>query len=118
MVVACHCLDCQRVTGSAFLFGAFYPAEAVTVSGSPKEYTRPGGSGATVHSYFCGNCGSTIYWKNDARPGIIGIAVGTMADPKFPAPAHSIFEQSKHDWVQIGGAVEHHQQRISPKTSS
>jgi len=118
MVVACHCLDCQRLTGSAFLFAAFYPAEAVTISGSPKEFTRSGGSGATVRAYFCSNCGSTIYWKNDARPGVIGIAVGTMADPKFAAPTHSIFERSKHDWVQIGADVEHHQQRISPKTPS
>ena len=117
-VLACHCLDCQRVTGSPFLLAAFYPAEAVTVSGSPKEFTRSGGSGATVHQYFCSNCGSTIYWKNDARPGVIGVAVGTMADPKFPAPTISIFEQSKHDWVQIGSAVEHYQQRISPKSSS
>ena len=56
-VLACHCLDCQRVTGSPFLLAAFYPAEAVTVSGSPKEFTRSGGSGATVHQYFCSNCG-------------------------------------------------------------
>jgi hypothetical protein len=38
MVVACHCIDCQRRTGAPFGVGAFYPADAVTISGAPKEY--------------------------------------------------------------------------------
>jgi hypothetical protein len=50
---------------------------------------------------------------------MIGVAVGTMADPKHPAPVRSVFEQSKHDWVEINGPdVLHFQQGSLPKTSS
>lgn len=108
MVAACHCIDCQRRTGAPFGVGAFYRAEAVTISGSAKEFARLGASGGTVRSYFCPDCGSTVYWKADAMPGHVGVAVGAIADPKFPAPVKSVFEQSKHHWVEINGAgVEH-----------
>ena len=118
LVVACHCLDCQRRTGAPFGVGAFYPIDAVAISGIPKEYTRDAASGRKVHSYFCPNCGSTIYWKADNLPSLIGVAVGALADPKYPAPARSVFEQSKHNWVQIDGAVEHFQQSSVAKNSN
>src|ERR1700682_3581852 len=76
----------------------FYPAEVVTISGAPKEFTRAAASGGKVHTYFCPNCGSTVYWKADNLPALIGVAVGAVAEPKYPAPARSVFEQSKHSW--------------------
>jgi hypothetical protein len=113
LVVACHCLDCQRRTGAPFGVGAFYPVDDVVISGTPKQYTRDAAGGGKVHSHFCPNCGSTVYWRADKLPSLIGVAVGALADPKYPAPIRSVFEQSKHDWVQIGGAVEHFQQSSS-----
>ena len=92
LVVACHCLDCQRRTGAPFGVGAFYPVDAVAISGTPKEFTREAASGGKVHSYFCSNCGSTIYWKANNLPSLIGVAVGALADPKYPAPVRSVFE--------------------------
>jgi hypothetical protein len=99
--------------------GAFYPVEAVTISGAPKEYVRAAASGGKVRFYFCSDCGSTVCWKADNLPGTIGVAVGAIADPEFPAPVRSVFEQSKHIWVEIGGtAVEHFQQGSARKSSS
>jgi len=108
LVVACHCVDCQRRTGAPFSVGAFYAAEAVTISGTAKEFTRVADSGGKVRSYFCPDCGSTVYWTADHLPAFVGVAVGAMTDPKFPAPVRSVFEQSKHDWVDMNLAgVEH-----------
>ena len=101
LVAACHCIACQRRTGAPFSVGAFYPAEAVTVSGTAKQFTRAGASGGKVHGHFCPDCGSTVYWKADILQALIGVAVGAMADPSYPPPARSIFEQSKHAWVEI-----------------
>jgi hypothetical protein len=114
LVVACHCVDCQRRTGAPFGVGAFYPLDAVAISGAAKEFVRDAASGAKVRSYFCPDCGSTVYWQADRLPSMIGVAVGALADPKYPAPARSVFEQSKHDWVQIDGA-EHFQQSSAAK---
>jgi len=117
LVVACHCLDCQRRTGAPFGVGAFYPAEAVTISGTAKEFTRAAASGGKVHNYFCPDCGSTVYWKADNLPAMIGIAVGALADLEYPGPVRSVFEQSKHGWVHIDGAVQHFEQSSAPKSS-
>lgn len=110
LVVACHCLDCQRRTGAPFSVGAFYPVDTVAISGPAKEFTRDAASGGKVHTYFCPNCGSTVYWQADVLPSMIGVAVGALADPEYPAPTRSVFEQSKHYWIEIEGAVEHFQQ--------
>lgn len=115
-VVACHCLDCQRRSGSPFGAGAFYPAENVTISGERKEFTRPAESGGAVHNFFCPNCGSTVYWTADNLPGMIGVAVGALADPHYPGPSISIFEQSKHHWVRIDTAVAHFPQSSAKKS--
>lgn len=105
--VACHCLSCQRRTGSLFGIGAFYAVDTVEISGAATEFVQIGDSGRKVRSYFCPTCGSTVYWKPDALPSMIGVAVGTLAAPDFPAPVLSIFEQSKHHWVRFDGEMEH-----------
>ena len=117
LTIACHCLDCQRRTGAPFGVGAFYPAEAVAVSGATRQFTRGAASGGKVHTYFCPTCGSSIFWKADNLPSLIGVAVGTLADPPFAAPAKSIFEQSKQAWVRIDGAVEHFLQGSASRPS-
>jgi hypothetical protein len=118
LVVACHCVDCQRRTGVPFSVGAFYPVDSVAISGTSKQFTRDAASGAKVHNYFCPDCGSTVYWRADRLPSMIGVAVGALADPKYPAPVRSVFEQSKHHWVQIDGVVDHFQQSSVAKTTS
>lgn len=118
IVVACHCIDCQRRTGAPFGVGAYYPADVVTISGTPKEFTHAAASGGKIHNYFCPQCGSTVYWKLSNLPALIGVAVGAMANPKYPAPVISVEEQTKHDWVHIDGAVEHFQQNYLPKNSN
>ncbi len=117
-VVACHCLDCQRRTGAPFGVGAYYPAESVTISGATKEFTHAAASGGDIHNYFCPQCGSTVYWKLGHLPALIAIAVGAMAEPKYPAPVVSVFEETKHDWVHIEGAVKHFQQNAPPPKNS
>lgn len=117
LVVACHCTDCQRRTGAPFGVGAFYPADAVTISGTPRDYVRAAASGGKVRSYFCAGCGSTVYWKADNLPAMIAVAVGAIADPNYPAPVRSVFEQSKHVWVKIADA-EHFQHSSAPNNSS
>ena len=115
LVIACHCVDCQRRTGAPFGVSAFYPVDAVAISGTAKEFTRDAASGGRVHSFFCPTCGSSVYWKVDNYPSLIGVAVGALADPKYPAPVRSVFEQSKHHWVRIDGTVEHFEQSSGTK---
>ena len=78
-VVACHCADCQRRTGSPFGVSAYYPASAVSVSGSTQSFTRSTDSGGRFTNVFCPVCGSTLYWTVAKYPDIRGVPVGVFA---------------------------------------
>ncbi|HEU4651438.1 MAG TPA: GFA family protein [Croceibacterium sp.] len=102
MVVACHCVDCQKRSGSPFGTIAYYPEDFVTFAGEAREYTRPTDSGNTFTTGFCPTCGSTIWGKASGFAGIIGVTIGTIAEAQLlPVPARSVYEQSKHRWVAM-----------------
>lgn len=108
-VSACHCLTCQRRTGSALSVQARWPAEQVTITGQSTAWSRTADSGLSVTYHFCPACGSTVHYMTDHMPGLVAIPVGAFADPSFPPPRFSVWEQRKHVWVEIAGdAVEHY----------
>lgn len=98
-VVACHCQACQRRTGSVFGVGAYFAEADVIVTGEIREYIRIADSGNPFHTYFCPTCGTSMFWRSNRNPGLVGVAVGAFADPSFPAPVRSVWEQSMHCWV-------------------
>ena len=100
-VLACHCLDCQRRTGSVFGVSAYFRQAQVAPSGADKIFVRDGQEGRKLQIHFCPECGTSIYWTLDIRPGFVGVAAGAFADPDFPAPAHSFWEQSRHPWINF-----------------
>jgi hypothetical protein len=90
-VSMCHCVDCQRRTGSVFGIAAFFDRGAVSViRGVSKTYTRDSASGKRVIFHFCPECASTIFWEPERVPHLIGVAVGAFADPSFPQPQQSV----------------------------
>lgn len=103
----CHCLECQRRTGSVFGVQARFPGQAVTTSGGSSTYVRVGSSGANAQFHFCPNCGSTVFYKLGSSPEHIGIPIGAFADPAFPTPKHSVFEKRMHSWVTLPAHIEH-----------
>ncbi len=100
-VSLCHCLECQRRTGSAFGIAAFFAREALTVTGDASPFTRGSESGQAVTFHFCPICGSTVYWEPERFADVIALAVGAFADPSFPAPVQSVWESARHDWVTL-----------------
>lgn len=107
-VSVCHCLACQRRTGSAFSAQARFPEAQVTITGESRTYIRRADSGREVAYGFCPTCGSTVFYECEAQPGIVAIAVGAFADPTFPPPRFSVYEARKHPWtVVLGDDVEH-----------
>jgi hypothetical protein len=97
----CHCLACQRRTGAAFGYQAWFERPKITaISGRSTEFKRVADSGKSVTSRFCPVCGSTVYWEAELFPGLIAVAVGAFADPAFPPPKHSVWERRRHAWVE------------------
>ena len=103
----CHCLACQRRTGSVFGQQARFPRENVTVSGASTEWVRVNDEGSRATFHFCPTCGATVYYEPESFKGFVGIPVGAFADPNFPAPRVSVYESRKHPWVVVPAEAEH-----------
>jgi hypothetical protein len=108
-VTVCHCLECQRRTGSTFGEQARFLRKNVTVSGNSTDYTRVGDKGGRVTLHFCPVCGSVVYYEVEAETDLFAIPVGAFADPDFPAPNVSIYESRMHSWVVPPSSAEHSQ---------
>ena len=106
-VVACHCGECQRRTGSVFGVGAYFKKEHVRAAGPSKIYVRDGQQGRRLRMHFCPTCGTTVFWEADLMPNNIGVAVGAFHDSNFPRPTRSVWEESKHEWVTFDHDLPH-----------
>ncbi len=103
----CHCLDCQRRTGSAFGTQAWFPREKVTVNGLSSEYRRTADSGNKITYHFCPTCSSIVFYEAEVFPDWTAVPIGVFADPTFPAPFVSVYESRKHAWVNVPADLEH-----------
>lgn len=107
-VSVCHCLDCQKRSGSSFAAQARWPEDQVAVTGGFNRWSTVGESGARATFRFCPECGSTVFYSSEGMPGLTAVAVGAFADPDFPPPIYSVYEARKHRWVAIlGDEVDH-----------
>jgi hypothetical protein len=83
----CHCDDCRRSGGSAFATNVFVKTDDLRVTkGSPKSFYWTAASGNRRGRAFCGDCGTTVYVWNEARPEARGIRIGTIDDASFVQP--------------------------------
>jgi hypothetical protein len=95
-VSVCHCLACQRRTGSVFGAQARFAKEAVSISGTSTEFIRIGDEGTKA----------TVYYTLSGLPDAVAIPVGAFADPSFPGPVFSVYEERMHCWVQMPEGIE------------
>lgn len=107
-VSVCHCLACQKRSGSAFATQARWPDDRVEITGEYKTWERIADSGHKATYRFCPVCGSTLAYVIEGWPGVTAIPVGAFADPDFPAPRFSVYEHRKHDWAEITGEAVRH----------
>jgi hypothetical protein len=105
-VSMCHCLACQRRTGSTYGAQARFADANVTITGESTEFVRVGDEGKRIHFHFCPTCGATVWYRfeHDAQTAV---PVGAFADPQFPPPTRSVYEDRKHPWVGVPEPIEH-----------
>src|SRR5436190_298968 len=83
-VSICHCLACQRRTGSAFGVQARFDVDQVHTEGRYSEYIRISDEGEErVVFCFCPECGATVFYKPRSAPELVAVPVGAFADPTF-----------------------------------
>jgi len=106
-VHCCHCLDCQRQTGSAFALNALIEADRVTLlKGEPKPFLMPTDSGKPHRIFRCASCGTAVWSEyGGAGPVIRFVRVGTLDSPAALAPDVHIYTRTKQPWVVLPAGV-------------
>jgi hypothetical protein len=79
----------------------------VTIKGEAKRYVRIGDEGSKCVFNFCPHCGATVHYEIEGGDGSVAIPVGAFAEPGFPVPTFSVYEERKHAWVSLPENMEH-----------
>jgi hypothetical protein len=100
-VHCCHCLNCQRQTGSAFVVNVLIEADSVEIlAGDPQRVDVPRDDGSTQRVFRCPACQIALF-SEYTRPQIRFVRAGTLDDPASVAPDVHIFTRSKLPWVTL-----------------
>ena len=101
-VHCCHCLDCQRQTGSAFVLNALIETARVDVLNTqPVRFAMPTDSGRPHGVYRCKTCGTAVWSEYGGLATIRFIRVGTLDAPRALPPDVHIYTRSKQPWLRL-----------------
>ena len=102
VTVVCHCLDCQKLSASAFsLSMPIYRRSFEIVRGTFKVWSRSAASGNTALCYSCSECSNRIYHENPAFKKTLRLKPGALDDTSELKPVAHIWTKRKQPWVII-----------------
>ena len=101
IVHCCHCLNCQRQTGSAFVINLLIEAGRVEVlAGAPQVVAVPREDGPDQRIHRCPGCQIALFSEYE-RPEVFFVRGGTLDNPTGVTPDVHIYTRSKVDWVTL-----------------
>ncbi len=104
-VHCCHCLNCQRQTGSAFVINLLIETDRIElVAGATHDVDVPRDDGSVQTITRCPECEVALYSRY-GHPGLRYVRAGTLDDPSQVAPDVHIFTRSKLPWVMLPAGV-------------
>ncbi len=105
-VHCCHCRDCQRQTGSAFVINALIETDRIErLAGEPDPVLVPTDSGRPHEIHRCPNCRIAVWSDYGRRPALRFVRVATLDDASAIRPDVHIFTRSKLPWVRLPDGV-------------
>ena len=97
----CHCLNCQRQTGSAFVINLLIEADRVeVVKGTAQPIEVPRDDGSVQRIFRCPRCQVAVFSEYGRRE-VRFVRGGTLDDPTDITPDVHIFTRSKVGWVTL-----------------
>lgn len=104
--MACHCIDCQQMTASAFSLGLAIPAAgfAVTSDTQPRALDKQADSGATSTRYVCPECTGWTHTTTTGSPDSVIVRPSSLDDSDWVRPIAEIFTRSALPWARLATA--------------
>lgn len=109
---ACHCLDCQTMTGSAFSLHAVVSISRFAIDGALEGWSRINGEGTRTTHYVCAGCKTRIHSTNVGRPGLAIVRTGTLDDSMDVVPVVHMWAKRKQAWIGLPADAEFYDEAI------
>jgi hypothetical protein len=95
---------------------AGFKSEQVSVAGRYSDYSRISDeSDRKEHVFhFCPDCGSTVFYTEPTEPDLAVVMIGAFADPSFPPPTESSYDNRRHHWVELPDSIQRHDELWEP----
>jgi hypothetical protein len=103
-VHCCHCLNCQRQTGSAFVINVLIETDRIELLASEAQRVDVPRDRGTQKIWRCPACQVALY-SQYTRPQVRFVRAGTLDDPASVEPDVHIFTRSKLPWVVLPDSV-------------
>jgi hypothetical protein len=111
---ACHCLNCQTMSGSGFVVQAFVPAPRYALTGDTIDWAHANAQGQVTTQRFCAICKTRLFSTNDGRPGMVLVRIGTLDDSDAVTPAVHMWTKRKLPWITLPPDAETFAEGVPP----
>lgn len=99
-VFACHCADCQVISGAPFRAVVPVPVGQVQLHGTPKQYVKVAASGNRRAQCFCGDCGTQLFATEADEPRTLNIRLGCVNERAELPPVVQVWHDSAMPWLK------------------
>jgi len=114
-VFACHCADCQIISGGPFRAVVPIPIGQVELQGQPKSYVKVAASGNRRAQCFCAECGTQLFATEADEPKTLNIRLGCVNERARLKPMIQVWKSSAMPWLHdLDSAPAHGKGRDSP----
>ncbi len=107
--MACHCTGCKLRTGAAYGIGVYFnDSEVEILQGDLQQYRfESDTTGRWIQNEFCANCGATVFWTLEMRPGLRAVAGGSFDNPDwYNIEAHIWTRSARSDMCYPEGMLQ------------
>lgn len=98
----CHCLHCQKSSGTGHSSHLGVPKSAVSITGDTTVFEAQTDAGNTVSRHFCPTCGSPVFSTNSSMPDLLFLRASCLDDPEIFQPGVVVYTKSRPSWDHIG----------------
>ncbi|RLQ20842.1 GFA family protein [Seongchinamella sediminis] len=104
-VHACHCTDCQSLSGSAFGMSMVLNRSDIELTRGELMINDFTASRNRMHRHSCCNCGVALWFSSPGHADIVALKPGTLDDTSSLQPIAHVWFRSAQPWLRVGDDV-------------
>ncbi|MFT5603150.1 MAG: hypothetical protein ACI9G5_000100 [Paracoccaceae bacterium] len=102
MIVACHCLSCQKSSGGGYTSTMALPEASFTlINGNPDCWDKTDENGIHHRRYFCGTCACRLHYTSADMPRVVKLKTGTLENSNHIIPDAHFYVSRKPAWFSL-----------------